>query len=71
MTSPAKPDLSTSRAPTSQMVKNDPVPDDVSQLIGGSITWIVLGLQNNSEPSEQVAVRARVGLGTLQLSGSF
>ena len=42
-----------------------------AMLIGGSITWIVLGLQNNPEPSEQVALRARVGLGTLQLSGSF
>ena len=42
-----------------------------AMLIGGSITWIVLGLQNNDASSEQVALRARVGLGTLQLSGSF
>jgi hypothetical protein len=42
-----------------------------AMLIGGSITWIVLGLQNNQAPSEQVALRARVGLGSLQLSGSF
>lgn len=42
-----------------------------AMLLGGSITWIVLGLQSDSEPSEQAALRARVGLGTLQLSGSF
>jgi hypothetical protein len=42
-----------------------------AMLIGGSITWIVLGLQHKQEPSEKAGVQARLGLGHLQLSGSF
>ena len=40
-------------------------------LIGASITWIVLGMQTGSESSRESQVTARVGLGHLQLSGSF
>jgi hypothetical protein len=42
-----------------------------AMLIGGSITWIVLGLQHKQEPSEKAGVQARLGLGHVQLSGSF
>jgi hypothetical protein len=48
-------------------------------LIGGSITWIVLGMQSDvAREDQQVTglprfkpLRASVGLGQLQLSGSF
>jgi len=38
MNGQANASVGTSRAPTSQTVKNDPLPGDVSQMIGGSIT---------------------------------
>ena len=42
-----------------------------AMLLGGSITWIVLGLQENQDSSERAGLRAKVGLGHVQLSGSF
>lgn len=48
-------------------------------LIGGSITWIVLGMQSDASTANEVAgssrskpqLRANIALGQLQLSGSF
>lgn len=40
-------------------------------LIGGSITWIVLGLNSESAPAAEPRIQARVGLGHVGLSGRF
>lgn len=40
-------------------------------LIGASVTWIVLGMQPERPANNDVLVSASVGLGRVQLSGSF
>jgi hypothetical protein len=46
-------------------------------LIGGAVTWVVLGMPERSEPTERLTaasagrIQANVGLGQIGLSGSF